>query len=212
MGNKCVCLCSVMSKPLQPWTIASWAPLSMEFSRQEYWNRLPFSIPEALPDPEIKPEWNKNLQQRDWALPEESEKSWMRRLVGGVEGEEGERYFRHPDPAQTKGLRQEEMHPVKKQTTLRDISRNEPEYTGPQRPYGCLVAKSFATPWTVVRQAPLSMGVPRQEYWRGLPSLPPGDLPNPEIKPESPALQVASLPLSHLGSRDHIKGLVLKSL
>ena len=34
----------------------------------------------------------------------------------------------------------------------------------------------------------------RQEYWSGLPCLPPGDLPNPGIKPRSPALQVDSLP------------------
>ena len=41
----------------------------------------------------------------------------------------------------------------------------------------------FATSWTVAHQAPLSMGVFRQEYWSGLPCLPPGDLPHPGIKP-----------------------------
>ena len=41
----------------------------------------------------------------------------------------------------------------------------------------------------VVRQAPLSMEFSRQEYWSGLPSFPPGDLPGPGIKPRSPALQ-----------------------
>ena len=46
----------------------------------------------------------------------------------------------------------------------------------------------FATPWTVAHQAPLSMEFPRQEYWSGLPFPSPGDLPNPGIKPESPAL------------------------
>ena len=44
------------------------------------------------------------------------------------------------------------------------------------------------TPWTVARQAPLSMGFSRQEYWRQLPFLPPGDLPDPEIEPVLPAL------------------------
>jgi len=44
------------------------------------------------------------------------------------------------------------------------------------------------TPWTVARQAPLSMGFPRQEYWSGLLFPSPGDLPNPQIKPASPAL------------------------
>ena len=43
----------------------------------------------------------------------------------------------------------------------------------------------FATLWTIARQAPMSMGFSRQEYWSGLPSPPPGDLPNPEIKPTS---------------------------
>ena len=41
------------------------------------------------------------------------------------------------------------------------------------------------TLWTIARQAPLSMGFSRQEYWSGLPCPPPGDLPNPGIKPES---------------------------
>ena len=45
----------------------------------------------------------------------------------------------------------------------------------------------FADPWTVARQAPLSMGYPMQEYWSGLPFPPPGDLPNPGIEPRSPA-------------------------
>ena len=44
------------------------------------------------------------------------------------------------------------------------------------------------TPWTVVRQAPLFMGFPRQEYWSGLPFPPLGNSPNPGIKPTSPAL------------------------
>ena len=61
-------------------------------------------------------------------------------------------------------------------------------------------ARLFLTPWTVAHQAPLSMGLSRQEYWSRLPCLPPGDLPDPEIKPVSPALQTNSLPLSHLGS------------
>ena len=38
-----------------PWTVAHKAPLSMEFSRQEYWSGLPLSTPGALPDPRIKP-------------------------------------------------------------------------------------------------------------------------------------------------------------
>ena len=46
---------------------------------------------------------------------------------------------------------------------------------------------------TVAHQAPLSMGFSRQEYWSGLPYLPPEDFPDPGIEPMSPALQVDSL-------------------
>jgi len=54
----------------------------------------------------------------------------------------------------------------------------------------------FEAPWTAARQAPLSMSLPRQEYWSGLPFPTSEDLPNPgrePLFPESPAL-------SHLGS------------
>ena len=43
----------------------------------------------------------------------------------------------------------------------------------------------FATSWTVARQAPLSMGFSKQEYWSELPCPPPGNLQNPGIKPSS---------------------------
>ena len=51
----------------------------------------------------------------------------------------------------------------------------------------------FFTPWTVARQAPLSLGFSRQEYWSGLP-FPSPDLPDPGIKLRFPALQIDSLP------------------
>ena len=47
--------------------------------------------------------------------------------------------------------------------------------------------------WTVAHQAPLFVEFSRQEYWNGLPFLPPGDLPNPGIEPGSPTLQADSL-------------------
>ena len=51
----------------------------------------------------------------------------------------------------------------------------------------------FAIPWTVAYQASQSMEFSRQEYWSGLPFPSPGDLPNPGIEPESPALQADAL-------------------
>ena len=62
------------------------------------------------------------------------------------------------------------------------------------------MSNSLATPWTVARQAPLSMGCSRQQYPSGLPSPPPGDLSDPGTEPASPACQANSLPLSLQGS------------
>ena len=52
----------------------------------------------------------------------------------------------------------------------------------------------LATLWTIAHQALLSIGFSRQDFWSGFPCPPPGDLPYPEIKRVSPALQADSLP------------------
>ena len=60
----------------------------------------------------------------------------------------------------------------------------------------------FATPWTVARQAPLSMGFSRQECWSRLPFPFPQDLPNPGIEPASLCLlhwPADSVPLAQPG-------------
>ena len=57
----CVCVCerthslSCVQLFVTPWTVARQAPLSMEFSRQEYWSGLPFPTPGDLPDPVVEP-------------------------------------------------------------------------------------------------------------------------------------------------------------
>ena len=56
------------------------------------------------------------------------------------------------------------------------------------------LSASAGTPWTVAHQALLSMEFSRQEYWSRLAFLSPGDLPDPEMEPRSPALQAVSLP------------------
>ena len=55
------------------------------------------------------------------------------------------------------------------------------------------MSDSFASPWTVAREAPLFLEFSRQEYWSELPFPSPGDLPDPGTEPESPALQADSL-------------------
>ena len=69
----------------------------------------------------------------------------------------------------------------------------------------------FATPWTVACQAPLSVGFPRQEYWRGLPHPPPGDFPDPGIEPTSlvsPAL-VGGFSTTAPPGKSHVTSLYL---
>ena len=50
-----MCVLSHVQLFVQPWTVACQAPLSMGFSRQEYWNGLPCPPPGDLPDPGIQP-------------------------------------------------------------------------------------------------------------------------------------------------------------
>ena len=57
----------------------------------------------------------------------------------------------------------------------------------------------FAVPWTAACQAPLFMEFSRQKYCNGLLFPSPGDLPNPEIEPGSPALLAYSLPSERPG-------------
>ena len=70
----------------------------------------------------------------------------------------------------------------------------------------------FATPWTGARQAPLSMGFSRQEYWSGLSFPPLGDLPNPGVEPISlayPAMVGRSFTTVPPGKPIHPSGLPL---
>ena len=59
LSSVCVCVCVCVLSCAQlfatPRTVAHQAPLSMEFSRQEYYSALPFPSPGDLPDPGIKP-------------------------------------------------------------------------------------------------------------------------------------------------------------
>ena len=51
----CVCALSHVQLSMTPWIVALQAPLSVGFSRQEYWSQFPFLTPGDLPNPEIKP-------------------------------------------------------------------------------------------------------------------------------------------------------------
>ena len=68
-------------------------------------------------------------------------------------------------------------------------------------------------PWTIAHQGPLSVGFFRQEYWSGLPSPPPGDLPNPGIEPRFPAMKADSLPSEPPGNEigDNLLGILFSN-
>ena len=72
------------------------------------------------------------------------------------------------------------VHPIKKSVHSRNNGESEN--------LSHLVMSDSVTPWAVAHQGPMSMGFSRQEYWSGMPFLPPGDLPYPGIKPMSPIL------------------------
>ena len=76
----------------------------------------------------------------------------------------------------------------------------------------CSIVPDFVTPWTVARQAPLSKGFSREEYWSGLPFPSSRDLPDPGVKLGSPALVggffTAELPGKPLGLLSRYKSIV----
>ena len=84
------------------------------------------------------------------------------------------------------------------------LLRNAPDLSN--RTLKVIVTQSCSTPWTAADQAPLSMWFSRQEYWRGLPSPSPGDLPDPVIKPGFPVLQADSLPSEPPGKPNRTMG------
>ena len=65
----------------------------------------------------------------------------------------------------------------------------------------CSVLSDSVIPRTVARQAHLSVGFSRQEYWSGVAFPSPGDLPNAGIKPRSPTLQADILQSEPLGKK-----------
>ena len=65
------------------------------------------------------------------------------------------------------------------------------------------VMSNAVNPGAVAQQTSLSMGLPRQEYWGGLPLPSPAGPPDPGTEPESPALVGGFFALRHLGSLKH---------
>ena len=161
------------------WTVAHQASLSMGFLRQEYWRELPFLSPEDLHDPGIKP--GSPALQID-SLP--TEPPWKpQTTISPSNFTTGHilfvvifmnRFMKH---FVTFFKIPKLLISMLNFTVNFDYFLCHPVVSNSLRPHGL-----------VAYQAPLSMGFSRQEYWSGLPFPSPGDLPNPGIKPGSPAL------------------------
>ena len=94
-----------------------------------------------------------------------------------------------------KTQREEVSYTVKSSVESRDIRNTSADKSSIQKctkvitvVVACMLScvGLFVTPWTAARQAHLSVGFPRQEYWSELSFSLPGDLPDPEIEPASP--------------------------
>ena len=132
-----------------------------------------------------------------WGGKERNCKSELRLL------EEARKRLELPDGGDVSGDEREQRAKSRVHHTHPCTRRAEPAGGKPSLPQPsvgpvlCLVIQlclTLATPWTAAHQAPLSMGLSRQEYWRELPCPPPGDLPNPGIELRSATLQADSLP------------------
>ena len=155
----------------------SLRPLSMGFSRQEYWSEFLFPSPGDLPNPGVKP--GSPTLQADASSSEPPGKpinsyyiSFKKKMalysssrVWNEETSSSLSTFWIPS------CLQKHLH----------------------LPYVCMYqglsqVNLFVTQQTVAHQASLSMEFSRQEYWSGLPFPSPGNLPNPGTEPGSPAL------------------------
>ena len=103
-----------------------------------------------------------------------------------------------------KGRKERKRERKKRRKGEREKGRKEGRKEGRKKVKLLGGVQFFVTLWTVARQAPLSMGFSRQEYWSGLPFPSPGDLPNPGIKPRSPMLQADALSSEPPGSAPNL--------
>ena len=204
----CVCVCvrahtHVLSHVqifVTPWTIACWALLAIGFPRQEYWSGLPFPPPGGLPNPGIKPTY---LVISFIGRPI----FYDYRHLGSLQHITGANKYSSSEWKNIWLPCSNNFYDFSKTSEYSTNSFTWPTRIGPQTqfpilfllfplhaPFVVIVVQSlsrvqlFATPWTIACQAALSMGFPRQEYWSELPFPSPGDLPDPNMEPESPAL------------------------
>ena len=150
------------------WTVAHQAPLSMEFSRQEYWRGLPCPPPGDLSDPGIEPMSLMSpalasgffTTSATWELPS----CWKTYLLCAS----------HPARHASLWVRKVRLREAKK------ITEGQTRLSGSESVSFSVVSNSLYTPWTLpgfsVRR------ILQARHWNGLLFLSPGDLPEPGMK------------------------------
>ena len=156
------------------WTIVCQAPLSIEFSRQEYWSGLPFPSPGDLPDPGIEPRspaFRQILYHLAAAAAAKSLQSCPT-LCNPIDGSP-------PGPS---------VHGILQARTLEWVAipfSNAWKWKLKVKSLSCVQLR--VTPWTAAHQAPPSTGFSRQEYWSGVP------LPSPLYHLSPPKMEDVSI-------------------
>ena len=152
----CVQLLSHVQLFVTPWTVACQAPLSMEFSRQEYWSGLPCPLPRDLPDPGVEPTSLMSSASAGGFFTTAAAAKSLQSCLTLCDPVDGS-----PTGSPVPGILQARIvewvaisfsNAWKWKVKVKLLSR----------------VRLLATPWTAAYQAPPSMGFSRQEYWSGV--------------------------------------------
>ena len=173
-----------------PWTVAHQAPLSMGFSKQEYWSRWPCPPPADLPNPGIKPASLVSPALAGGFFTTSA--TWPCALLISV----------HIWRAALAGVEGLNVLMIETLRTMSCITKcfKMGFAINLKKSESHSVVSDSATPWNTQ-----SMESSRPEYWSGQPFPSPGDLPNPGLEPRFPASQVDSLPAEPQGKPINLK-------
>ena len=152
-----------------PWTIACQSPLSMKFSRKEYWSGLPCPPPGDLPSPGIEP---RSLALQADSLPSKPPgKPHMHTAAAAAAVKSLQSCPTLCDPIDSSppGSSVPGILQARTQEWVAIFFSNAWKWKVKVKSLSRV--RLFETPWTAAHQAPLSMGFSRQEYWSGV-SLP----------------------------------------
>ena len=169
--------CSVLSNSfVTPWTVTPQAPLSMKFSRQEYWCELPVPSPGDLPGPGTEPR-SPTLQADSLLFEPPGKPSTETKWLGPATAKSLQSCLTLCDPIDSSPPGSA-IPGILQARTLEWVAISfSNAWKGKVKVKSVSCVWLFVTPWTAAHQPPPSMGFSRQEYWSGWP------LPSPWLGP-----------------------------